>query len=1165
MSKSTAISGRSSESAMIRSNRRIRSRRMVPLNCESLEGRSLLSASPFSTSLPQIAPNETIDQAYDLGGLNQPAQVLGSIGDGAEGAADVTWYQFELADSAHVNFNVSTPAGNSPFASVFSLFNSDPQDSGDPYDVDGHRLLVQSQANPSNGTIAYSQDLGPGDYFVAVSGAGNLNFSPVIAGSGYEGATGIYDLSIAATDLSLSGAGPTVLSSDPAPGAILASSPLAVRLEMSGPIDPNTIVAGQTVQLFFSPIGATGGVASTPVALASVNFSSAADELQLFPVAALAPGNYLVKLAGDSSTGQAVLANFDSVPLGEDGTHPSGADASLSFEVNGIDGVVGATASDDTPATAQQLGNVAGSGLIQINGAIGDDPSFDPSLSPDPTNPEPAFIPANQVNFYHFQISGPGRYALLSEVFAGRIGSPLDPGVSLWKLDPSNGSLVFIEGNDNTLNTTGGTDGSVPLLTDSALTAGLTAGDYYLAVADGSNTPSPLEGQAPGTPGILDPNQPGSAQLGWSTGSYVLNLLVEPVANPPQVLASSPSSGQVLDQSPTQLTVQFSGPINLQQLAYQTYKTSGQSTLSQVYIEGSDGTKYYPRFLSYDRVSNQAMFQMLDGLINGQYTLHLSGPGGLTDLAGNPLVSNDPSGDDVIPFQVEGPDLGISGDRTDGYTVLSKAGQGNPQTLGVLFPDALQASVTVIRGPMSTPSPTSPSTADEYVIQLLQNQEYSFTLSGNDLSEGVQVTVTDALGHDVPLLASNSGLVFFAPIEAGTYTITVGGWNASQSASVSYRLTIHLVGQQDNASPLVDGPSPALQLRLNALPGPGAASPPALSNSPAPSGNAGGTGGTDPAVSSTPPTPFVPSAPSTPSTPSDPSVPSAPPTPFVPSSPSTPPTPSDPSTPSFVLGPQPDSDVAEHSGSTSFSGPSYGLTASGMVALSVTPVGSLHGNAESSVSTLAQVAFSIPSHPSSLPSTGQAFVRLMTGIHFPGFDDAPDPDGSLERVAGGEASDPAVVFDEALNREATRLPVLIARRPRVILSGPTLDESPVEEQQAIEAAAASPVAGTVFTGKPAEGAQEPDAPGGRIQLASMAWGAAIAAVVSIPIAMIRRHRASRRIAFASSAPVLSVKFAEETAPTRIWIREKSSVQMPRSRIGQDVSKKSMVVGMRVHI
>ena len=139
---------------------------------------------------------------------------------------------------------------------------------------------------------------------------------------------------------------------------------------------------------------------------------------------------------------------------------------------------------------------------------------------------------------------------------------------------------MFLAGNNNTLNPTEGTDGSIPLFTDSALTDGLTAGDYYLAVADGSNTPSPLEGQMPGSPGIFDPNQPGSAQLGWSTGPYVLNLLVQPTPDPPPVLASSPSSGQVLDQAPTQLTVQFSEPINIQQLAFQAFETSYQPDAS---------------------------------------------------------------------------------------------------------------------------------------------------------------------------------------------------------------------------------------------------------------------------------------------------------------------------------------------------------------------------------------------------------------------------------------------------------------------------------------------------------------------------------------------------------------------------------------------------------
>jgi methionine-rich copper-binding protein CopC len=800
-----------------RPRRGARTRGVARLSIEALEVRWLLNASPTAQALGNVEPNETIDQAQDLGTLNQQVEVSGSIGSGPAGAADVTWFHFNLTDSSRVDLQLSTPAGDHPFASVVSLFNNDPEDFGDPYDLDGHRLLAQVVANPSSGAADYSQDLGPGDYFVAISGAGNLDFSPVIAGSGYDGATGNYELTINSVDLGLSADGPTVLSSDPAAGADLDGSPLAIRLDMSDPLDPNTIVPGQTVQLFSGTEAMLGNGAAIPVALASVNYSSTADELQLFPLAPLAPGSYTIWLAGNLSMDQSVLADPNGLPLGEDAAHPAGADIVYSFQVDGIDGVAGATASDDTPSTARQLGDVAGAGLIQVPGAIGDDPSYNPNQAPDPTNPAPQFLPANQVDLYHFQISGPGRYAMLAEVFAGRIGSPLDPGISLYQLDQSDGQLVFLAGDNNTLNPTQGADGSIPLFTDAALSAGLTAGDYYLAVADGSNTPSPIEGQMPGSPGILDPNQPGSAQLGWSTGQYVLNLLVQAAPNPPQVLVSSPSSGQIFDQPPTQITVQFSEPINIQQLAFQAFETAAQATLPQIFVEAADGTRYYPRFLSYDRSTNLATFQMLDGLPNGAYALHLSGPGGLTDLGGNPIVGDDPSGDYVIPFQVQGPPREISGNMTDGYTIVSQVGGGFTQDLGVLFPNELQAGVTVSRGPDPGASAALPTTQDVYAIQLLQNQYYSFTLSGDALPAGAQVTVWNSSGQVIPLLTSSDGLVFFGPINAGTYTVAVGGWTGDQSASVSYQLTMDLVGQEDNAPPLVDGPTPLLQIHLDGL------------------------------------------------------------------------------------------------------------------------------------------------------------------------------------------------------------------------------------------------------------------------------------------------------------------------------------------------------------
>ena len=89
---------------------------------------------------------------------------------------------------------------------------------------------------------------------------------------------------------------------------------------------------------------------------------------------------------------------------------------------------------------------------------------------------------------------------------------------------------------------------------------------------------------------------------------------------------------------------------------------------------------------------------MLDGLPNGSYSLHLSGPGGLTDLGGNPIVGNDPSGD-ASSVRGAGPIRDISGNMTDGYTIVSQAGTGVTQNLGVLFPEELQAGVTVIHGP----------------------------------------------------------------------------------------------------------------------------------------------------------------------------------------------------------------------------------------------------------------------------------------------------------------------------------------------------------------------------------------------------------------------------------------------------------------------------------
>ncbi len=639
-------------------------------------------AAPVAVSPAVIAvdlPNETLDAAVELGNLSastQPQPVeYGSLGNGSAGSADVEWYTFTLDRPTLVIAKLGRQQGDTSFKGVLSLFNNDTLDFSDPYDLQYHRLMDQVDQPADDGVTTLDPLLGPGTYYLAVSGVGNDDFNPLLAGSGLPGSTGNFDLQLTLDDPGLGTAsGPQVLTADPAPFSVLNASPLAIRIDLSSSLDPNNLIAGQTVQLIYSP-SVTFGPDVQQISLASINFSPAVEdatptgtvphyqginELQLFPESALAPGYYKVFLAGQSVGGSTVVTDTSENDLNADPNHPTGQDYSYTFQVNGIDGITGAVASDDTATTAHDLGNLTSSGVVQVSGAIGDDPFYNPA---DPFNPS---SPGNQVDLYHFTVTGTDPYSLVAEVFAGRIGSPLDPGVSLFELG-SDGTFQFIAGNNNTDNPVETTDGSsLPLYNDSVIYASLTAGDYYLAVAGGYNTPSPLEGVPSGTPGVFDPNVPNSAQNGWSTGPYVLNVLVQPAPNPPHVVASSPSNGSIVTQPLTQLTVTFDEPMDLAQLSYQTYQVSGQSNLASVYIDAADGSPYFPRFESYDSATNQATFTMLSGLPNGNYQLHLSGSAGLTDLGGNQLVGNDPSGDYVVSFTVDAPRVAPRGTRPSG-------------------------------------------------------------------------------------------------------------------------------------------------------------------------------------------------------------------------------------------------------------------------------------------------------------------------------------------------------------------------------------------------------------------------------------------------------------------------------------------------------------------
>jgi hypothetical protein len=761
---------------------------------EPLEDRCLLS-------VVVAPPNVTLDQALSLGPLVGTVAVSGAIAPTPDNPAQVDWYSFTLGRPAHVTLSAQPGAGQA--GPVLSLYNSDVSDTADLLDPLGHRLLAQAQGT-EGGAAALTRPLAAGTYFAAVSGAGNRYFNPFLADSGYPGLAASYTLTLSETDLPLTaGDGPILLSATPGAGDQLSRSPLVLRLDLSAALDPTTVLQGQDVRLTFNPTGTFGGPADQDVPLSGVNYTAEANEVQLLPLDALAPGYYRVFLGGDASGGQPAVLGADETPLNSDAAHPSGQDFALTFQVTGIEGTPGTGApADDTFATAHSLGDVTTAGLVQAAGTIGDDPAYDPNNA----NPNLANAAAD-VDMYHFQITGPGQYALTAEAFAGRIGSPLGPALSLFTVNAT-GQYELLGVNDNTLNSAQATNGTLPLFTDPVLFAGLTAGDYYLAVSGTGNDPDPSLGLAPGVSPVFDPTVTHSGSGGFTTGDYVLNLFVQPAAAPPQVVTTTITPGAQLAGPPTTFVVQFSAPVNLPQLLYQAGQTNS-TNIAAVYVQGADGVRYYPRLVSYDAATNRASFLMLDALPNGPAELHLSGPAGLTDLAGQPLVgSPDAAGDYVVPLFVNGPARGSAGNP-----LLWLGGQANdsaaaPQVLGVLFPHELQKGVVVKR----VAQKGATDTADYYQFQVLQGREYVMTLAGSGLPAGALPALTDASGHTIRGVAQGRGGVKFT-LGPGTYVVRVGGWSSAKAASVQYQLRLGLTGAPENPPPLTIGPAPAIRVQ----------------------------------------------------------------------------------------------------------------------------------------------------------------------------------------------------------------------------------------------------------------------------------------------------------------------------------------------------------------
>ena len=173
-----------------------------------------------------------------------------------------------------------------------------------------------------------------------------------------------------------------------------------------------------------------------------------------------------------------------------------------------------------------------------------------------------------------------------------------------------------------------------------------------------------------------------------------------------------------------------------------------------------------------------------------------------------------------------GPTAGCKGTRRTGTRSTRNLGSDTSQDLGVLFPNEVQAGVTLRRGPASNGGDPLAPVEEVYRFRVLRGQSYLFRLDGPNLPDGARIVLTDGAGNDVMIDSLGSGRTLFGHLDPGTYSIRVMGWTSGESAGVEYELRISAFESGDNPAPLLDGPAPAIRLRLDSPPDPVEPTPP---------------------------------------------------------------------------------------------------------------------------------------------------------------------------------------------------------------------------------------------------------------------------------------------------------------------------------------------------
>ncbi len=382
---------------------------------------------------------------------------------------------------------------------------------------------------------------------------------------------------------------------------------------------------------------------------------------------------------------------------------------------------------------------------------------------------------ANDVDLYRIELVGTGRMAVRVDAYGQRIGTGLDPALSIFD---AAGNLIASDDDWNVL-------GQSPQ--DASLALGLDPGVYYVGVSGGGNLPGS---------GTFDPRVPLSGHSSRGTrGMYLLSLAAAPDSVAPWVQSTTLDSHPALSQPLSGFSVRFSEDVDLTRLA------------SGVVLSNANGDQFAVAPISYAASTHEATFVALDRLPSDTYHLTLRN-NAITDLAGNPLQAGPQNHALVIDFTVNAAPPSLVDTEANDTTATA-------QQLGVLFSDELNLGVQVSGAVHSG----SAADADLYRFRVLVPWLYAFDLTGTGGgSFTAQLDLLDSQGNSLaggaPL--PGSGSVVYRLLQPGEYIVRVSG---SPAADLPYQLTLRALAQKPEVQFEVEtrpGPEIQLTFRSNA-------------------------------------------------------------------------------------------------------------------------------------------------------------------------------------------------------------------------------------------------------------------------------------------------------------------------------------------------------------